>query len=419
MYFYHGGGSVSTTVGGSTIIDSNTFSNAYYAGVYTYCIWYFPSISYNKITNRASNSTFYGLYIYYFTTVDTLQGNKVHISNTSSTTYGIYTSNYINERGWGTGGPLYGVNNEVIITNASSTVYGIYTAGASLDTKADFLFNSVYISSSSTTYGLWRGYCDATYKSSFQNNNVYVTNPSGTVYLLYVYSSYESPNYGLINNNNYYRIGSGTTYYGTSSYTSLAAWRNAYSQDANSINVLPSFINSAISLEMSDYSSFLCPNPGVLTDINKVSRSSMTTIGAYTTFIYNGKNMGLMGLVEPVNKEEIGCYQDYAAVRFSFANRGNVETEFYATPITFKLRVTGAVNYQKDSILTFGKMMPTIRDTFTLTHLLPVSLSGTYNITLWLEMPGDGFKSDDTLHSVFVVDKVSISLFHLILIPVP
>jgi hypothetical protein len=314
----------------------------------------------------------------------------------------------LNYNSWGTGGPLCGINNEVIITNATSTVYGIYTAGTSLNTKADFLFNSVYISSSSTTYGLWRGYCDATYKSSFQNNNVYVTNPSGTVYLLYVYSSYESPSYGIINYNNYYRNGGGTTYYGKSSYTTLAAWRNAYSQDANSINVLPSFINSAISLEMSDYSSFLCPNPGVLTDINKVSRSSITTIGAYTTFIYDGKNAGLMELVEPVNKDEIGCYQDFANVRFIFGNRGVVETEFYATPITFKLRVTGAVNYQKDSILTFGKMMPTNRDTFTLTHLLPVSLSGTYNITLWLEMQGDGYRADDTLHSVFIVDKVSI-----------
>ena len=98
----------------------------------------------------------------------------------------------MNYNSWGTGGPLFAANNEVIITNASSTVYGIYTGGTSTNTKADFLFNSVYISSTSTTYGLWRGYCDATYKSSFQNNNIYVTNPSGTVYLLYVYSSYET-----------------------------------------------------------------------------------------------------------------------------------------------------------------------------------------------------------------------------------
>jgi hypothetical protein len=75
------------------------------------------------------------------------------------------------------------------------------------------------------------------------------------------------------------------------------------------------------------------------------------------------------------------------------ANRGNVETEFYASPITFKLRVTGAVNYQKDTILTFGKMIPTIKDTFTLTQLLPVLLSGTYNITLWLELSGDGLQA--------------------------
>ena len=86
-----------------------------------------------------------------------------------------------------------------------------------------------------------------------------------------MYSSYESPNYGLINYNNYYRDGGGTTYFGNSSYTSLATWRNAYSQDANSINVLPSFINPSLSLEMSDYNGFLCPNTGVLTDINKES----------------------------------------------------------------------------------------------------------------------------------------------------
>ena len=76
MYFYHSGGSVSTTVGGRTTIDSNILSNAYYAGVYTYCIWYFPSISYNKVTNRSSNSAFYGMYIYYYTTVDSLVAIK-------------------------------------------------------------------------------------------------------------------------------------------------------------------------------------------------------------------------------------------------------------------------------------------------------------------------------------------------------
>ena len=41
---------------------------------------------------------------------------------------------------------LFAANNEVIITNASSTVYGIYTGGTTTNTKADFLFNSVYIS---------------------------------------------------------------------------------------------------------------------------------------------------------------------------------------------------------------------------------------------------------------------------------
>jgi len=410
MYFYHGGGSVSANVAGRVIVDSNNLSNAYYYGVYTYCIWYFPSISYNTISNRSSNSAFTGMYLYYYTVADTVVGNRIRISNTTSTTYGIYAYFYINTYNWGAGGPMFIANNEIIITNASSTTYGIYTAGTSLNTKADVLFNSIYISNTSTTYGLYRGYVDATYKVSMLHNNVYVDNPTGTVYILYVYSSYESNTYGLIDYNNYYRNGTGTTYYGKSSYTSLNNWKaSGYGHDANAVSVIPAFINPTQSLELSDYSNMFCQNSISLPyDINKEARTSMTTIGAYTTFIYNGKNMGIVKLLDPINTDEISCYQNYADVRIVYANRGSVDVEFYATPITFKVNVTGAVNYYTDTVIPFGKMLPSNRDTIVLTNLLPVMTNGTYNIDVWLEIQGDGYSSDDTLHSVYVVDRVTI-----------
>jgi len=53
-------------------------------------------------------------------------------------------------------------------------------------------------------------------------------------------------------------------------------------------------------------------------------------------------------------------------------------------------------------------MLPSDRDTIVLTNLLPVMVNGTYNIDIWLEIQGDNYSSDDTVHSVYVVDRVRI-----------
>jgi hypothetical protein len=116
----------------------------------------------------------------------------------------------------------------------------------------------------------------SSYYSTIDRNIIYIETP-GTVYLVYngYGSSYLTTTYWLLDYNDYYRTGTGTTtYYGYSTYSSLLSWQNAYGQDANSKNVLPAFIDPTINLELSDYSNVLCPSGGSVNyDINRVARS--------------------------------------------------------------------------------------------------------------------------------------------------
>ncbi|MGI6291092.1 MAG: T9SS type A sorting domain-containing protein, partial [Bacteroidales bacterium] len=82
--------------------------------------------------------------------------------------------------------------------------------------------------------------------------------------------------------------------------------------------------------------------------------------------------------------------------------------DFSVTPMVLHVDVQGAVNFQVDTIITKGMLRATKKDTIKITDLLPVSLSGSYNITAWLELPIDAFSEDDTIQSVYVIDKISI-----------
>ncbi|MBP7103087.1 MAG: T9SS type A sorting domain-containing protein [Bacteroidales bacterium] len=402
--YYPGSGSTEMSNGSASItIDSNTITDAYYYGIYSYYYGFYPSISYNTITSRSSSGGYYGIYTYYYHTIPLMVGNKIHV-NCSSTGYGMrlyYYHNY--STSYGSNGPGLLANNEIII-NGAGTKYAMYVYNNS---RWDIINNSIYVGpAASTVYGIYRYTTSTSYMMNVVNNNIVVA-ATGSTYPIYISSTtYATPAYGTVDYNNYYSNGSYLGYIG-SAMTTLAAMK-AY-QNTNSVNVLPIYINVANSLELSDYSGMLCYRyTGVTNDIKGEARTTLTPMGAYSTYVFEGYDMGIDAVVEPVNTDEVFCYQDYASIVVAMANKGSIPINFTNNPMTLHVDVQGIVNYQADTVISVGALSATMKDTFVISNFLPVNLSGVYNIKVWLELSIDQLSSDDTVQSVYIIDKISI-----------
>ena len=207
------------------------------------------------------------------------------------------------------------------------------------NSRWDVANNSIYIgSAASTAYGIYDYNTSTSCLINVINNNI-VTASTGTTYPLYISTAtYATSAYGIIDYNNYYSNGSYLGYIG-SAMTTLAAMK-AY-QNTHSVNIAPSYIDVSTSLEMSDYSGVLCPrDASVLYDINGDNRTTLTPMGAYSVYVFEGYNMGINAVVEPINTDEVFCYQDYASIVIAMANKKSPD-RFYITPMVLHVDVQG------------------------------------------------------------------------------
>ena len=404
IYFYYPGGSSSNMTNMSVTIDSNTMTNAYYAGLYSYYYSYYKSVSYNTIVTAAVSATQYGLDVYYYNTVENgIIGNRIHIQSTSGC-YGI-RSYYTNiSTAYGARGNALIANNEIIKLQGSSTSYGFYQYYGNVD----FINNSIYIAGTSTCYGIYASTMSSTYSRRFLNNNIYTNTTSSSNYPIYYSSTdYALPSYGNIADyNNYYGTGAYVGYVGGAK-TTIADLRQATTQDAHSISIQQQFVDPTQNLELLEYSGMICNmHTSVLSDINGKSRTRITPMGAYSVHIYEGYDLGLSAIVEPVNTTDVFCYQDFASVRVEMQNNGSYPINFSAQPVTLHLDVSGAVTYQKDTMLLMGGLTQTEKSIYTLTNLLPVSQNGNYHIKVSLALDADTLHFDDTIQAIYVIDKI-------------
>ncbi len=155
----------------SVIIDSNTLTNSYYYGIYSYYYARYPSISYNTITSRSSGSvtsTWYGIYIYVYHNIDLLVGNRIKSTNTSiSNPYGIYISQYYNYTSYSGSGAGLIANNEIILY-AGSSPYGVYLYYPY--SNVQFVHNSIYMYGSGNPYALHNYNSSTAYRTVIKNN---------------------------------------------------------------------------------------------------------------------------------------------------------------------------------------------------------------------------------------------------------
>ena len=378
----------SSNYGQNIVIDSNIITGQYNSGLYPYYMEI--SISYNKITPRSSGqgTTWYGIYAYYVRSSNII-GNRISANNTgiTSTLYGIYPYN--------SNTSLF-ANNEIYLQSSASTTRGIYHYYSN---TLSYFHNTVLITGTAATAQPFYVYVSGTSYSAIVKNNIFATIGSGATSRHAVYASaninaYQS-NYQF-DYNNYYTSGSVLAYCGAATNT-LADWKAIATADVNSVNILPSFVNPSINLELTDYVDVSCPLiPSVPLDIRGYRRDIYTSMGAYTGAITN-YDLELVQVVSPSAFGDL-CSPDSLPVRFAIRNNGYTDCDFFTYPMELHFNMTGPIPFDTTFIINSGVLYGAATEIFELKDMVDVSAPGNYPIEAWISVPGfDVVSTNDTL----------------------
>ncbi|MDR2410867.1 MAG: hypothetical protein LBE13_22535, partial [Bacteroidales bacterium] len=265
--FFFFGGSFNY-YGTNLIFDSNTVSNQFETGIYTYNTDY-AVYSHNTILSRTKNVSdyWYGFYMENGSGCN-ITANRIIQRTTTIKEVHAMRILYLNTTDTG-----LIANNEIII----NAFQDVISKGMDISySNMKILHNSIYISG---TMGFTpRGIEIYGGISEIKNNNIFLESFDGVP--IYINSVFSLNQHDIDNNNMY-----APTYIGYANdyATTMAEWRSMVVTDMHSVRVLPNYINPAINLDLSSISGMLCSShPDVTVDINNTPRVAITTVGAYT-----------------------------------------------------------------------------------------------------------------------------------------
>ncbi len=273
-YFY--GGTGTTAYGKNIVFDSNKVSNQYQYGAYSYYAELNSRSNYIIPRSSEQSVSWYGIYAYY-TYNGNLVGNRVYANNSGITTtlVGIqayYTNNTMI------------ANNEVRLFSEAGT-----TSGLIMDypTNARIYHNTIYTKKNGTT-GTNRAHYNYINATATENatvkNNIFVAEGGavGTTYAFYFGGTAANLARATVNYNNYYSDGTNIGYVASAARTDLASWMANMPGDINSVNIRPSFVDTARNLKLKDYTVLFCPLlPEVTYDIDSLERIRTIPMGCY------------------------------------------------------------------------------------------------------------------------------------------
>ena len=407
FYMYYMAGKNASMPTASVTITDNTLSDAYQYGIYSYYYSHYTSISRNTITSRTGSSTYYGIYGYYYNIIDTLDANRFHIDATSA--YGIYLSYYVNYSSYG-GRPGTISNNEIMVST-SSTCYGIYFYYPYQ--TWNIYHNSILAESSGgAAYGMSLYNTSTSYKFNVRNNLIKAKAASAAYPVYISNATYAGPNYAVFNYNNYFGadLNDSATYvgYAGSAKATLADWQAVTQRDTNSYNSNPAFTNTSISLELNDYSAYLCPRlAGAAYDIFGTARGPVISVGCYSLEMSEDLDLSARKVISPTESAEVKCFGDFAEVAISIQNKSRLNADFSQSPLTVTIISTGAANFRKDTVINYGKLASALTDTIRLGRI-PTVASGIYKLQIMLSDTADHHPENDTLWLDYNVSHVDL-----------
>ncbi len=381
IYIYSDGSTAYCT---HVLIQNNTFENIDKYGIFTY----YADSSYilnNVIAQRKKEdvtgklTSFYGIYYRYTKRGGRVENNRI---TGDSLYHGIILDNdgalcANNE----IRGNMEGGSNRAAIYSSSSTV--------------DIFHNSILITSGGAGA---RGIQFTPSASSVVNakNNIIVMLDS-THYPMYLGSGVPATiAYSDIDYNNYYAplyIG-----YAGNAKRTMSSWTDTVKSDLHSVKIYPVYMDSAINLQIINYTDYKCPSvPQVHYDILGNIRSGKTTMGAYNYETPISMDVSLQQIIDI--PDYIGT-TDFASSRIVFKNEGT-------TPIT-SLEVSWTLNGNSKpsfSWPTTGSKSVTIFEVDTVDIPLFHPDLGTNNIKAWISSVNnsglDENQANDTVNASF------------------
>ncbi len=384
-YGIHLAGS-STNYIGNVRIDSNLIQNQYYYGVFANTSADFTSLSCNTILSRETG-TLYASWqgIRLLTSRGPVTGNKIRQRNTATITapYGIYLSNHNNAAD---GSDLI-TNNEIMIST-TGTYAGLYLDNSN---TVSLLHNSVYVGGTGAGRGIYLPNINV--DMVVKKNNIIMKSSSS--YPVYLAGTSYLSRWDIDYNNMYAPVYVG---YAVKGDTTIASWQQTVTSDANSVRILPVFVDTT-TLELSLYNDTLqCPGQEILTDIHGYIRLPITTMGAYTQ---PPTGLDLMVRKLHLSEQEAVTNQDIS-ISIDVWNVGSVAVD----NVTFGWSVNGQV--QPTTVpYTFTSPLETYQQ-----RNVPVGTfkasgnTGGIDVVAWIEtinMVSDPVNWNDTASAVYTL----------------
>lgn len=377
-------------------LDSNIINSTYYGIFSNYSN--IGTVNKNQTTQSANSTQRYtGIHIERSTKTLSISKNKVfadvnlnvglnlnNVSITNDST--IVTNNEI--RGKATLASTYGINN-------------------TLCTNMKYIHNSIRLYSLvnlgvTACYYHTSGANIAFLNNLLVNDCLSLTNQNYPIY-------YQVNPTTLVSNFNVYHSDGPVGYY-TVVRNTMSEWQYGLGggKDTSSITTSPSFVNPDISLKLTNYSGFECPqNPLVYDDIIDSLRScEVTHMGCYSTYV-PPKDLALTGLISPV----IGtCPQTSYPITLKVFNFGCSTVNFANTPATIKTIATGGLTLNNTYTINTGTLAPNQFSNITINPGIAIPYNVNVNFTFIISYPGDERSNNDTMTLPFKLEVIAPAL---------
>ena len=383
--YFMGNGTGANGYNTNIVFDSNLVEDPYY---YTYYFYYndIQSFSHNTFLPRVSGYSYLYNYLYYCN-LKVMDGNRYNSTRNKNINYYYNYAYYINRYN-ATGRGLI-CNNEVIHTRSGG--YGFYLGYSNMD----FTHNSIY--ASSNQYAIY-SYSDGSTDLRMKNNNIVCL--TGEAIRFY---NVQGGNVTFEGNNMY---GSNGIYINDMNYLQLNDMISA-TGDTSLSSVLPSYIDVTESLEQSDYVGLSCDADAIVRhDINGKARSIVTSKGAYSITVVEGKNLEMTNIISPKLSGVVACYPDYSKAEVEITNKGTESIDFAKDGVKICMSSDSANVFYVDTLLSKGILRPMQKMTVKLTDFFPTSYTGFYNIKAWVECAKDTTSKDDSAYTIYEVTRV-------------
>ena len=369
-------------------IDSNTITSTFQGIYLNYSN--VPEITRNKITQLTSSLHRYtGIHLERSATTSLIAKNKIW--SDVNTNVGININNVSN----GTTGDVLVANNEI---NGKATVANTYGINNTLSTRMKYLHNSIRVYSTTTLAVTACYYHTSGAIVEFRNNLLVNDCVSLTSQNYPIYYQVNPTN--LTGDFNVYHSDGPVGYY-TVARNNMAEWRLALgnTRDTATISIEPPFLNSSLSLKLSDYSGFECPQDILVGDDiqDSLRACEVTHRGCYRTYV-PPKDLALSALLSPV----LGtCPLATYPITLRVFNYGCTTVNFANTPATIRTIATGGLTLNTVYTISTGTLAPNQFSNITINPGVAIPYNVNINFTFILTYTGDERSTNDTLSIPF------------------